>query len=509
MKTQVINLSELRGQDDFPAYVALFSTQAYNPSLLSPTTMRWSDGIHLSRLEDCRTFWVEQKKKRRCELAELFDPLLQHHCGEDYIAVFGSHPWQCLLYLNYQLRHQGRGLFLLQSRLDQNIYRRLGWDCWFDVQAQLLEHLVAINAKGFQAQSFHAQQERMQRFIQRIGVNLPREMSAADANSITRRFGKWLGLIWQWSFTDSDQLQWFPWMNLAVERLPEVKRDLEYPINQWSFIEVLLREDLLRLGDQFQRDDCVHINRMLWEITLFNEQKISVELSFRHPYSLHRDGPDFATALYQARYIYDDLVRRLQAREHDLDLPENMPFVCWRIEVCERVLLAPQLWDFFANEFDQIDYQQIMSLQNKLPIAFECFQANASFCPEQSFMKVPVDQVSSNQIPGNQVSRNQMAINQPSCDELTDTAMDHYPWSCGATNKPLFYFETPRPIDNPLHGASPVERVFLERNSSQWWLSPEGLQSIRDYFILKDHDGRCSWAYCNQDGAWFKQGEFI
>jgi hypothetical protein len=34
------------------------------------------------------------------------------------------------------------------------------------------------------------------------------------------------------------------------------------------------------------------------------------------------------------------------------------------------------------------------------------------------------------------------------------------------------------------------------------------LQSIRDYFILKDHRGRCSWAYCNQDGAWFKQGEF-
>ncbi|MCG6888478.1 MAG: hypothetical protein LJE92_02720 [Gammaproteobacteria bacterium] len=487
MKTHIIDLSELRGEDEFPAYAALYSTQAYNPFLLSPTVMRWDENICLARLEDCKPFWIEQKKKLRCKLTELFAPLLIHHCGANYIAVFAQHPWQCLLYLYYQLRHQGRGLYLLQSRLDQNIYRTLGWDCWFDAQTGLADHLLASNARGFQVQSFHAQQARMQRFIQRIGVASPQDMNAADSNSITRRFGKWLGLVWQWSFTDASQLQWFPWISLATERLPEVKRDLDYPLNQWSLIEVLLREDLARLGTQFQRDDCVHINRMLWEITLFNDQKVAVELSFRHPYSLHRDGPDFVTALYQARYIYDDLARKLQTREHDLDLPENMPFLCWRIEVCERVLLAPQLWELFANEFDQIDYQQIMSLQNKLPIAFECFQASASFYPEQSFVQIPI---------GHPV------------DKSTNTALDHYPWSSSAVNKPLFYFRAPQPIENPLHGASPMQKFFLERNSSQWWLSPEGLQSIRDYFILKDHKGRCSWAFCNQDGAWFKQGEF-
>jgi len=450
--------------------------------------MRWGESIYLSRLEDCKPFWIEQKKKLRCKLTELFDPLLTHHCGANYIAVFAQHPWQCLLYLHYQLCHQGRGLYLLQSRLNQNIYRTLGWDCWFDAQTGLANHLLAINARGFQAQSFHAQQARMQRFIERIAVASPQDMNAADCNSITRRFGKWLGLIWQWSFTDVSQLQRFPWINLATEPLPEVRRDLDYPVNQWSFIEVLLREDLARLGDQFLRDDCVHINRMQWEITLFNDQKVTVELSFRHPYSLHRDGPDFATALYQARYIYDDLVRKLQAREHDLDLPENMPFLYWRIEVCERVLLAPQLWELFANEFDQIDYQQIMSLQNKLPIAFEYFQASASFYPEQSFVQIPIGPIP--------------------LDNSTDAALDHYPWSSSAGNKPLFYFHAPQPIDNPQLSTSPMQKLFLERNSSQWWLSPDGLQSIRDYFILKDHNGRCSWAYCNQDGAWFKQGEF-
>jgi len=483
MNSSIIDLSELRGRDDFPAYAAVYSAAANNPFALSPTAMRWNERIFLSRLDDCKLFWLEQKKKLRCKLIDLFDPLLRHHCGDDYVAVFGSHPWQCLLYLQYQLRHQANGLYLLHSRLDQNIYRTLDWECWFETQESLAIHLQAINANGFQEDSFRSRQARMQRFIERIGVATPHEMSAADANSIMRRFGKWLGHIWQWSFSETSELQCFPWIKLAPQRLPAVKRDLDYPVNQWSYVEVLLREDLALLCEQFHHSDCVHINSMLWQITLYNDQKISLELSFRHPYSLHRDQPDFATALYQARYIYDDLIRGLQQREHDLDLPENMPFLCWRVEVRERVMLAPALWDLFAAECEQIDYQQIMSLQNKLPIAFECFQPSASFYPEQSFQRVPIG-------------------------AAMDEALDHYPWECSSISKPLFYFENAQPIDNPLDGPGRVQKIFLERNSSQWWLSHSALQSIRDYFILKDANGRRSWVYRNQDGDWFKQGEY-
>ncbi len=487
--TKVIDLAELREQDEFPTYAAISCSLTEGPPkegpltaspfALSPTAMRWSDRWYLCRLDDCKLFWLEQKKKLRCKLTDLFDPLLRFHYGEDFVAVFGTHPWQCLLYLHYQLRHQGSGLYLLQSRLNQNIYKTLDWNCWFAAQEELAEHLIAINARGFSEEAFHSQQARMLRFVQRIGVATPYDMNAADANSITRRFGKWLGLIWQWSFSNSSGLQSFPWIKFEQEIRPRVKRDLEYPVNQWSYIEVLLREDFARLCDQFKQDDCEHINRMLWEITLFNYQKVSVELSFRHPYSLHRDMPGFDTALYQARYIYDDLIRNLQARDSDLDLPENMPFIYWRLEVCERVMLAPLLWDLFAREFDQIDYQQIMALQNKLPYAFECYQSDASFFPEQSFARIPVGATQENEF-------------------------DHYPWSCSAANKPLFFYQTAQPIENPSQG----EKIFLERNSNQWWLSEDALQSIRDYFILKDHNGRSSWAYRTQDGEWFKQGEF-
>ena len=477
--TKVIDLAELRGDGEFPVFAAIYNPESASPFVLSPTAMRWGDKLYLSRLDDCKFFWLDQKKKLRCKLVDLFEPLLQHHYGEDFVAVFGNHPWQCLLYLYYQIRHQSRGLYLLESRLNRNIYKTLDWEYWFAAQQELADHLIASNARGFRADSFQSNQAQMRRFIQRIGIATPHDMITADANSITRRFGKWLGLIWQWSFTDSSELQGFPWIRLEQEQLPRVKRDLEYPVNQWTYIEVLLREDFSRLCDQFHRHDCEHINRMLWEITLFNYQKVSVELSFRHPYSLHRDMPGFDTALYQARYIYDDLIRNLRARDGDLDLPESMPFICWQIEICERVMLAPALWELFAREFDQIDYQQIMALQNKLPLAFECYQTDASFFPEKSFTRIPVG----------------TAQNNP---------FDHYPWSSSASNKPLFFYQQAKPIENP----TAVQKIFLERNSNQWWLSEDALQSIRDYFILKDQNGRSSWAYRTQNGEWFKQGEF-
>ena len=479
LSNKIIDLGELRDEHEFPAYVAIHSEQAGSPFALSPTVMRWNENIHLCKLDDCRQFWLNQKKKRRCKLQQVFDPVLIHHYGDAYLAVFAGHPWQCLLYLQYQLQHQGRGIFFLQSRLNQNIYRRLNWDNWFSTQDNLVSHLLAFNAKGFREDSFRGRQSQFKRFIQRLGVATPFAMKQADANSITRRFGVWMGRIWSWSSTGSSELALFPWIELEQGSHPCVTRDLEYPVNSWAFIEVLLREDFSRLCDLFYRDDGEHINRMQWQITLFNYQKISVELSFRHPYSLHRDMPEFDTAIYQARYIYDDLIGKLQARESDLDLPETMPFIAWKVEVCERIQLPPMLWELFARPQDQIDYQQIMSLQNKLPVAFECYHCDPGFYPEQSFQTV--------------------SIGADPCQPFDD-----YQWSSSSSSKPLFYYADVQAIDV----SSGMQKFFLERNSNQWWLSEDALQSIRDYFILKDHQGRASWVYRDSNGDWFKQGEY-
>ena len=60
--TKVIDLAELTERDEFPAYAAIYSDKPANPFVLSPTAMRWGDGLYLSRLDDCKLFWLGQKK---------------------------------------------------------------------------------------------------------------------------------------------------------------------------------------------------------------------------------------------------------------------------------------------------------------------------------------------------------------------------------------------------------------------------------------------------------------
>jgi len=476
---RIIDLAELRAGDGFPCWAAVYCRGPARPFVLSPVAMRWRDDVFLSRPGECSGFWLERKKKLRCKLVDLFAPLLQHHHGDDYIAVFGNHPWQCLWYLEYQRQQQARGLFLLQSPLNRNIYRGLDWDSWFGLQQQLAVHLEEINARGYHRDRFASRQAQMRRFIERGAIDTPAAMHEADANSIQRRFGSWLGRVWHWSFTGHDDLQGFPWRAHAERAAPVVQRDLEYPLNQWSYVELLLREDLSRLAEQVRDDDCEHINRMDWQITLFNDERVTVELAFRHPYSLHRDQPGFDTALYQARYIFDDLMRKLRARDSDLDLPASMPFTGWRLEIRERVTLSPRLWDLFAGESTELDYERIRTLQNKLPLAFESYRPAASFSPEHSFAACA---------PG----------------ELPLQEFDSLAWSCGSADKPLFYSPTAQPIDNP----DRLQKIFLERSSEQWWRDGQALQAMRDYYILRDSHGRSIWAYRTLDGSWFKQGEY-
>lgn len=96
--SQIIQLDDF---DGFPAYVAIYSEQTIeNPFALSPVAMQWSEQIVLNRVQDCEAFWTVQKNKTECDYEALFAPVLAHHYGESFIAVFAEHPWQCLLYLS-------------------------------------------------------------------------------------------------------------------------------------------------------------------------------------------------------------------------------------------------------------------------------------------------------------------------------------------------------------------------------------------------------------------------
>lgn len=496
-KDIIIRLNQWVATDSFPAYVAIYSPQvAASPFALSPNVMLWRDDILLCKVDDCEQFWLAQQQKYQGDLNQLFDRVLSHHFGAGYLAVFASHPWQCLVYLNYQMSHQinqktadrdSQRCSFLQSLLNRNIYKTLGWQFWFAPQQTLAHHLEQVNAKQFNAALFRSKQAQLKRFINRIGLTGPFDLQQADAHAITRRFDVWAGKIWRWTFDPSPDLRGFPWIPFVEPLRPRVSRDLEYPLNQWSHIEVLLCEDFEKLCQQFDGNENEHINRMLWRITLFNDQVIDVELSFRHPYSLHRELPEFKTAMYQAWYVYDNLMRQLRRRDKDLDLPESMPLVGWCVEVCERISLPPLLWDLFAHESfeglggesSETKLQDIRELQNKLPTLIEAYHCEANFCPEHSFEISPIG-------------------------STPDAGFDHLQWETSSNQRPLFYYPESQQIDIP--AIRPHQ--FLERCASRWWLLEDSINQSKDYYVLKDHKGQASWVYRDGDGQWFKQGEY-
>lgn len=480
LKAPVIQLNRISELDEYPAYVAIYSSQQIdNPFALSPVAMQWSEHVIINRLKDCETFWLNQQQKLQCDIESLFSNILSHHYGKNHIAVFACHPWQCLLYLSYQCHQQANGLYFLQSRLNRNVYQTLSWRYWFDNQAQLCSHLESINAAGFNSGRFRSRQARLKAFVQRVGLNGPFDLQQADFQSFSRRFETWLGKIWHWTMTESCDLQGFPWIAVQQAERPMVARDLEYPVNIWQVVEGLLREDMSSLCEQFAQNNQEHVNRMVWQIRLFNQQIIEVDLCFRFPYSLHRDQPDFNTALYQARYVYDDLMRQLQARDQDLDLPEMMPLIAWRLELCERFTLPPLIWDLFGFDNAEISHQALFNLQNKLPVAIESYTCANSFYPQQSFQQLPL--------------------------KCRDEVIAYAPqWSLQSIQRPLFYYPSVEAIDKP-----PASQfTFLERSVCNWW-QQEDCQAInRDYFRLKDATGRLSWIYRDFNGLWFKQGEY-
>ena len=186
----ISDVIDLSGVEGFPAYAAIHASTFHNPNLLSPAVMRWSDEVLLVRLADCQTFWINQKKKQHSSLPALFSSVLEEQLAKDYIAVFGLHPWQCLLYLAYQRSHQAVGCFFLQSRLHRNIYRHLNWDLWFQSQQRLAEHLEMINARGFEPGDFRRRQQQFQRFIERADIRQPVDMASFSARylALLRRF---------------------------------------------------------------------------------------------------------------------------------------------------------------------------------------------------------------------------------------------------------------------------------------------------------------------------------
>ncbi len=495
---KVIDLKTLSRDETFPPFGAFYceiESVGKNIFSLTPWVMQWTENIWIFNLSPCRNFWAIQKEKKKKGLYELFEQILDISFEKEYLSVFANHPWQCIFFLDHLLKKKAKGVFSLNTLLNRRIYESLPWDHWFNPLVILSDHLNYLKVKGFKESQFRSKQAQLKRFIKRMDLWGPFDLSQADVASIKRRFSGWLGEVWAWTFngflegekqtlnlfnSEDNQVNLgsFPWIPFQIYDPPRVIRHLEYPVNRWDVVESLLIEDFSKLCAVNSWTEREQVSSIIWGITLYNLKNLKVELNFRNPYSLHSDTRNnFKTALYQAYYAYMELMDKLRARETDLDLPEEIPFVGWEIEINECLYIPPQITELISTENSKLNYEDILDLQNKLPLPIESYVIVPDFFPDLSFRSGEA---------GN-TGEYDFSLNQ---------------WIEASSNRPFFYYKNPLPITCPLE----LKRRFLERTSNDWWESENLMDMTKDYFLLEDRDGKFVWVFRDNSGAWYKHG---
>lgn len=485
-----IDLQSFPGGYDGSRFIALYSRlQPEQDKLfcLTPHVMQWSSHIYLFDLHSCMPYWLAQARRLHMEPLALLEKILLTVFGDDCIAVLSASPWQAVLLL-YQRIDQGmRGVQVLGSRFNRRAYGQLQWQHWFQALEQLSQHLQALRVRHFNPAQLRARAAQLQRFIQRLELAGPWQLKQADVAAIARRYAGWIGQAWGWTFETMDPAlpttrqkhpRRFPWRPLVFQQPCNIKRHLEYPVSDWQVVEPLLREDLAKLCRIGHWSPGDKISSLQWRITLFNLQQVTVDIRFRHPHALHREAPEFRTALYQAFYAYADMMQTLTQRDHDLELPEEMPFIGWQLEIGQRLQLPPVLLALFEDETADAGYQRILDLQNCLPADMEHYRINADFVPEQLFRS---------QQPGAAVDRN--------------AAFSLQQWLPGALPRPLFFFRQPQPVE-----VRQQDCRFLERTACNWWQSENTDDYGRDYFLLRTPQGQLLWVFRNHAGEWYQHG---
>jgi len=496
---RLIDLRTFAKHEHFPAYAALYCPELKTPEhvfCLSSQVMQWSENIWLLDLHSSENFWLLQQQKLQLGLFEMLQQVLEESLGQKILVVFAQHPWPALFFLDYlcaqTARENNSGIYSLESSMSQNLYENISWQHWFAPLTVLAEKLEILKVKGFHAPRFRSQQAQLQRFIERMELWGPYDLSLAKVGSlageIERRYSVWLARIWRWTFAaylnrgeaTQQGLQYFPWITFELSQTPKVSRLLEYPLNQWDVLEPLLIEDFQRLCHLSSWSDQERVNRIYWTITLFNWQEEVVELSFRNPYRLHAEQPHFKTALYQAYYSYMDAMLKLQQRDKDLDLPENMPFISWQLEVRERLFITPTIMELFPESFDHQVENELLELQNKLPALIESYTINPDFCSEQLF-----------------------SLQEIGTGQKTAYDFPLQQWQV-KLQRPLFYYQQPQ----ALLVEQGYRQIFLERTANNWWEEDDLANLIRDYFILQEPNGVRWWGYKSSRGEWFKHGVY-
>lgn len=444
-----------------------------NIQFLTSEVMAWTESIWIFDLNVTARYWRKMAQRKNLSLFDWCEKYLVYHLGHDFRATWSHHPWHSLLLLQTMTSTGRTGLLDLDSIAGQKLWQSINWHQWL----RAIDHLSKHWPNRKDSQKLRSQKRQMYQLVAgKLDLQTPAALKQADRSAIQRRFGDFLAEIWQWTFSPNQAARPFPWTSWHPPSPPTVGRNLDYPMNSWAVVEPLLGEDLAKIYQRNHRD--IHlVTEMTWQLTLQDMTTHELKLGFRNPYDFCADAPHHKTAVLQAEYAFAEMMAELSKLNQDSDLPLETPVIAWQLELSSQIS-RPKLINSLFPDQEQIEEDQILALENKLPVNLNRYQLQTDFSIVDSYQHL----------------------------HPTKTSWPIKLWQVAAHNRPLFIHQTPRQWL-----VAPRFAAFLERVSLKWWQQEghsQGQIVTVDYYIAKDENSDWYWMFKTPDNLWFEHGLF-
>jgi|GEM_PF-4720270 len=462
-----------------------------NPFLWSPKVMALSPTCSIHDLRPTLKYWQQEAEKVGSSLEQILQEALQKNSSNTpHLSLLCDHPFQGLL-LAHHLKASGtQGFFSSDSLFNSQIFKNISWRTWIFTANIMFRYCETHNLFSSEQKAYPKSMARLQRFIQRLQLQSPFEMSEAHFSALQRRFSKFIARLWRWTFyqaspegesvqtdffTENGVNEDFPWIYQRPQHRPKVFQFLDFPLSTWSHLEPHLLQNFETLArDTYLQSPC-KIVELQWTVTLFDMETVTVQIPFRFPYSLETDSKNnFKMSLAQMALAFNEFQKKLQHPSEDLEIFKEQLLIGWKLEVSQSLVSAATptaLLPEDAGTYTCTD--TIKSLQNKIESPIQVFAMEEPTIPFFDFS-----------------SHN--AAGETPRGQTQNTKM------------PLPFFIHPKPV--PIEKASLHGFQFLERTSASWWESFDRLDTQRDYFIASGVDKRLVWVFKDYQNQWFEHG---
>ena len=462
----------------FPNFLAIQTDHPEALQRLSPRLMHWKEGVWLVDLQPTHRYWehhLDTDSDDRCQ--QLFAYWQEQEILPHYWRIStGDNPWKCILLLSQMQARGLAGFMHNHNPFGRRLVEDISWGLWETNVYQLAEYLDTLKVSGFRLTSFQKKLRSLIKNTPRLGFQRPHHIASMPKDSIRKRFGGVVETILSWSnFNDhgSDEIAQhpWPWISHMEEKTSEVHRHLDDELSDWQSIETFMQKDLDRLCQHKDFDEQDLIFSLEWSIVLSSRQTRSIQVSFRHPHSLHREIHHHKTTLLQAQYCLQNFQK--SSEEED---GYHKSIVGWTIKVREKLRSVPVANSLFEH---CSSLQRINDLENMLPIPIASFRCTSHWAPEYA-STTKEDGIATNLL----IDKQQVQLGSIRPLLVYRKAFDHHPTSSRSWS-------------------------LLERTMNHWWESSGSPNNEhRNYYQVRQAQGETLWVFRTDQGETKTHGIF-